>query len=596
MGEAYARRLTLTDRTVQAGLATLSGKGRGLRRLMPFAGPAVIASVAYMDPGNFATNIQAGAKYNYDLLWVVVLASVVAMFFQALSAKLGIATGRNLAELSREHFPQPVVWAMWIASEIAAMATDLAEFLGCAIGFSLLMDMPLLVGMVVTGIATFAILSLQRSGFRPTELLIGGLVALIGASYLIELIIVPPDWAAIAFHAVVPRLDGTDSLTLAVGIVGATVMPHAVYLHSSLTQDRIVARNDDERRKLIRFSNREVMLALGLAGLVNMAMVAMAAAVFHDGVHDNVASIEIAYHTLIPLMGIGAAAVFLTSLIVSGLSSSVVGTMAGQVIMQGFVSFSIPLWARRMVTMVPSIVVVALGVDATHALVLSQVVLSLVLPVPMIALLLLTRRRDIMGACVNGRYVSFAAMAAAIVVLGLNCLLILETLGLLAASTAWFVAGLVAASAFALPKLLTAFVAIAAFCVAVRALIASGYGVNTSKLRAAPSRSRGSLRSRSIPARARPLSTSTLSIASLACSSSLGSRTYSSKRRATATPIGNEDATFFALAVAWADALQRASAAQGSGRDSTAEAETLTQVILALYDAVRDRQASLAED
>jgi manganese transport protein len=486
MTEASATQLSLTDRTVQAGLHALSGKGRGLRRLMPFAGPAVIASVAYMDPGNFATNIQAGAKYNYDLLWVVVLASVVAMFFQALSAKLGIATGHNLAELSREHFPRPIVWAMWVASEIAAMATELAEFLGCAIGFSLLMGLPLLVGMVVTGAATFAILVLQRSGFRPLEMLIGGLVALIGASYLIELIIVPPDWAAIAFHAVVPRLDGADALTLAVGMVGATVMPHAIYLHSSLTQDRIVARNADERRKLIRFSNREVMFALGLAGLVNMAMVAMAAAVFHDGVHDNVASIETAYHTLIPLMGIGAAAVFLTSLIVSGLSSSVVGTMAGQVIMQGFVHFKVPLWLRRMVTMVPSIVVVALGVDATHALVLSQVVLSLVLPVPMIALLLLMRRRDVMGACVNGRFTSFVAMAAAIVVLGLNCLLVLETFGLLAASSAWLVAGFVAAGAFALPKLLPVAVAVAALYLTVRAFMAAWSGLDRFKLRWVP--------------------------------------------------------------------------------------------------------------
>ena len=428
MGEAYARRLTLTDRTVEAGLATLSGKGRGLRRLMPFAGPAVIASVAYMDPGNFATNIQAGAKYNYDLLWVVVLASVVAMFFQALSAKLGIATGRNLAELSREHFPQPVVWAMWIASEIAAMATDLAEFLGCAIGFSLLMDMPLLVGMVVTGIATFAILSLQRSGFRPTELLIGGLVALIGASYLIELIIVPPDWAEIAFHAVVPRLDGADSLTLAVGIVGATVMPHAIYLHSGLTQDRVLPRTDGERRRLLRFSNREVVLALGLAGLVNMAMVAMAASVFHHG-HEDIAQIDTAYRTLIPVLGSGAAAVFLVSLIASGLSSSAVGTMAGQVIMQGFVGFRIPLWLRRLVTMAPSFAVVALGVDGTQALVLSQVVLSLILPVPMIALLVLTRRREVMGSYANGRLTMVTAIAAATVVLVLNLLLVLQLAG-----------------------------------------------------------------------------------------------------------------------------------------------------------------------
>src|ERR1700716_3836733 len=296
MSEAYAAQLSLTDRTILAAGEALAGRRRGLGSLLPFAGPAVMASVAYMDPGNFATNIQAGAKYNYDLLWVVVLASLVAMLFQALSAKLGIATGRNLAELSREHFPQPVVWAMWVASEIAAMATDLAEFLGCAIGFSLLGDMPLLVGMVVTGIATFAILSLQRSGFRPIELLIGGLVALIGASYLIELIIVPPDWAAIAFHAVVPRLDGVDALTLAVGIFGATVMPHAIYLHSGLTQDRIVPRNDGERRKLIRFSNREVILALGLAGLVNMAMLAMAGAGFHHRTHNHNAQIETAFY------------------------------------------------------------------------------------------------------------------------------------------------------------------------------------------------------------------------------------------------------------------------------------------------------------
>jgi manganese transport protein len=487
MTGAYAtQQLSLTDRTVQAGLQALSGRGRGLRRLMPFAGPAVIASVAYMDPGNFATNIQAGATYNYDLLWVVVLASGVAMFFQALSAKLGIATGRNLAELSREHFPRPIVWAMWGASEIAAMATDLAEFVGCAIGFSLLMGMPLLVGMVITGIATFGILMLQRGGFRPLELLIGGLVALIGASYLVELLIVPPDWSEIAFHAIVPRLDGAGALTLAVGIVGATVMPHAIYLHSSLTQDRIVARNLAERRKLIRFSNREVMLALGLAGLVNMSMVAMAAAVFHDGVHDNIASIATAYHTLIPLMGMGAAAVFLTSLIISGLSGSAVGTMAGQVIMQGFVNFSIPLWVRRTVTMVPSIVVVALGVDATDALVLSQVVLSLVLPVPMVALLLLTRRPDVMAGCVNGRFTSFVAMVAAIMVLGLNCLLVLETFGLFQSSSAWLVAGFVAAGAFALPKLLPIAVAAAALFLTVRAFLAAWSGLDRFKLRWIP--------------------------------------------------------------------------------------------------------------
>src|SRR5271155_4148570 len=418
---------TLTGRAILAGSEALAGRRRGLGSLLPFAGPAVIASVAYMDPGNFATNIQAGAKYNYNLLWVVVVANIVAMLFQALSAKLGIITERNLAELCRERFPRPLVWTMWVASEIAAMATDLAEFLGGAIGLSLLLGMPLLLGMVITGIATYAILTLQRSGFRPIELLIGGLVGVIGASYLVELLIAPPDWSAVMFHAVVPRLDDGGAVLLAVGIVGATVMPHAIYLHSGLTQDRVVPRTDGERRRLLRFSNREVVLALGLAGLVNMAMVA---SVFHDGLHDDVAQIDTAYRTLIPVLGSGAAGVFLVSLIASGLSSSAVGTMAGQVIMQGFVGFRIPLWLRRLVTMVPSFAIVAVGFDATQALVLSQVVLSLILPVPMIALLTLTRRSDVMGSCVNGRLTMAAATAAAAIVLGLNLLLVLQIVGI----------------------------------------------------------------------------------------------------------------------------------------------------------------------
>lgn len=420
--------MSLTDRAVVAGREALNGQRHGLRSFLPFAGPAVIASVAYVDPGNFATNIQAGAKYNYSLLWVVVLANITAMLFQALSAKLGIVTGRNLAELCRECWPRPVVAMMWLISEIAAMATDLAEFLGGAIGLSLLFGMPLLAGMLIMGIATYAILTMQRAGFRPLELLIGGLVGVIGVSYLVELLIAPLDWAAIAFHAVAPQLADAGAVTLAVGIIGATVMPHAIYLHSGLTQDRLVPQSDGERRRLLRFSNREVMLALGIAGLVNMAMVAMAAAVFHGG-HEDVAEIETAYHTLVPLMGAGAAWVFLISLLASGLSSSAVGTMAGQVIMQGFVGFRIPLWLRRLVTMVPAFVVVALGVNATRALVLSQVVLSLALPLPMIALLLLTRRRDIMGPFANGFLTSITAVTGAGIVLLLNCILILQVVG-----------------------------------------------------------------------------------------------------------------------------------------------------------------------
>lgn len=407
----------------------MAGQRRGLGSLLPFAGPAVMVSVAYMDPGNFATNIQAGAKYNYNLLWVVLVANVIAMLFQALSAKLGIVTGRNLAELSRERFPRALVWAMWVVSEIGVMATDLAEFLGGALGLSLLFGMPLLVGMVITGIATYAILTLQRGGFRSIELLIGGLVGVIGVSYLVELFIAPPEWSAVAFHTVVPRLDDSDALLLAVGIIGATVMPHAIYVHSGFTQDRLVLRINSERRRLLQFSNREVVLALGLAGLVNMAMVAMAASVLHDGVHDNVAEIDTAYRTLIPILGSGAAGVFLVSLIASGLSSSAVGTMAGQVIMQGFVGFRIPLWLRRLITMVPSFAIVAVGFNATQALVLSQVVLSLILPIPMIALLTLTRRSDVMGSYTNGRLMVAAATAAAAIVLALNLLLVLQIAG-----------------------------------------------------------------------------------------------------------------------------------------------------------------------
>ncbi|MBC5803465.1 MAG: Nramp family divalent metal transporter, partial [Candidatus Eremiobacteraeota bacterium] len=387
-----------------------------MRSMLLFAGPAVIVSIAYMDPGNFATNLQAGAKYGYDLLWVVLLANLIAMLFQALSAKLGIVTGRNLAEQCRAHFPRPVVLAMWAASEIAAMATDLAEFLGGAIGASLLFGMPLFYGMIATGIVTYALLIAERKGFRPLELIIGGLVGLIALSYLIEVFIAPVAWGSAALHAVLPKLDGPAAATLAVGIIGATVMPHAIYLHSGLTQSRTIIDNDRDRRKLLGFSNRESIVALAMAGLVNMAMVMMASAAFHAG-HRDVSQIETAYHTLTPLLGVAASAIFLVSLVASGVSSSVVGTMAGQVIMQGFVGFRIPVWVRRLVTMIPAFVVVGLGVNSTNALVISQVVLSFALPIPMIALILLTRRRDVMGPFVNSRLMSVGAIVGTVVVL-----------------------------------------------------------------------------------------------------------------------------------------------------------------------------------
>ena len=427
--ETVVPRGSLSERTVSAARQVLEGRHSGLRAYLAFAGPAVIASIAYMDPGNFATNIQAGAKYGYALLWVVLAANLIAMLFQALSAKLGIVTGRNLAEMCRDHFPQPVVWAMWAASEIAAMATDLAEFLGGAIGLSLLFHVPLLAGMAVTAVVTYGVLMFERSGFRPIELIIGGMVSVIALCYVVELFIAPVDWAAAAVHLVLPQIPDGGALLLSVGIIGATVMPHAVYLHSGLTQARTPVHNDAERRKLLRFSNQEVIIALAVAGLVNIAMVMMASGAFHAG-YTDVEEIETAYHTLTPLLGIGAAAVFLLSLIASGISSSTVGTMAGQMIMQGFLRFRVPIVVRRLVTMLPAFIVVAVGANATSSLVISQVVLSIALPLPMISLLIFTSRRDIMGQFANSRMTFLAALLGTALVLLLNIFFILQIFGL----------------------------------------------------------------------------------------------------------------------------------------------------------------------
>ena len=421
-------RSTLTMRTQNEARSVLSGGATGLRAYLSFLGPAVVASIAYMDPGNFATNIQAGAQYGYNLLWVVLMANLVAMLFQALSAKLGIVTGRNLAEMCREQFSKPVAYAMWVASEIAAMATDLAEFLGGAIGLSLLFGLPLLWGMVIVAIVISGILAFERQGFRPIELIVGALVATIALCYLVELVLAPVDWKAAARHVVTPKIDDSRALLLAVGIIGATVMPHAVFLHSSLTQSRTPPRDAGERRKLVRISNIEVVIALSVAGATNMAMVMMASSAFHAG-HSEVAEIETAYHTLTPLLGGLAAGAFLVSLLASGVASSVVGTMAGQTIMQGFVGFSIPVWVRRLVTMAPAFVIVGLGVDSTQALVMSQVVLSIALPIPMIALILFTGRRDIMADHVNGPMTRIAAATGTAIVLALNVVLILSAAG-----------------------------------------------------------------------------------------------------------------------------------------------------------------------
>jgi manganese transport protein len=407
-------------RAVVSARNVLAGKRRGWKAVLPFLGPSLIAAIAYVDPGNFATNIQSGSQFGYKLLWVVLLANVMAMVLQNLSSKLGIATGRNLPELCREHFPTWLTYCLWVVSEVAAMATDLAEFLGASLALNLLCHIPLLAATLLTAVATMAVLAMDRLGFRPIEMFIGALLGVIALCYLLETVFSRPDWAAVAAHTVTPWIGGSDSLMLVVGIIGATVMPHAVYLHSGLTQRRIVPTSQDEAVRIYRFQRLDVISAMAVAGLVNMAMMFMAAAAFYAKGHTGVVDIAQAYHMLDPLLGPAAAAVFLVSLLASGISSSAVGTMAGQVIMQGFVGFHIPIWVRRVVTMLPAVVVAAMGLNPMQTLVMSQVVLSLALPAPVISLILFTSNKRLMGALVNRRWVTCLASVIAACIIVLN--------------------------------------------------------------------------------------------------------------------------------------------------------------------------------
>jgi manganese transport protein len=415
--------------TLKAAGEVLEGQSKKgwLGRLLPFLGPAFIASVAYVDPGNYATNIQGGAQFGYTLLWVIVASNLMAMLIQALAAKLGIATGANLAEQCRHQFPRPVVWGMWVLMELVAMATDLAEFLGAALGFNLLFGMPLWLAGIVTAIVTFLILGLERYGFRPLEAVITALVGIVAVSYLVETILDRPDWGNVLFHSVVPQFSGAESVLLATGILGATVMPHAIFLHSALTQDRIKVREPGQLRRLFRFEMADVLIAMTVAGLVNAAMLVMAAATFYNQGLTNIGTIEEAHRTLEPLLGSAASWVFAISLLASGLSSSSVGTMAGQIIMQGFLHWHIPVWIRRLVTMVPSLVVIALGLDPTRTLVLSQVVLSFGLPFAVIPLVIFTSRSKVMGVLVNRRLTTILASLVAAVIIALNFYLLYQT-------------------------------------------------------------------------------------------------------------------------------------------------------------------------
>ncbi len=401
---------------------------RRLKRLLPYMGPAFVASVAYVDPGNFATNIQAGAQFGYMLLWVIVASNLTAMLIQALSAKLGIATGRNLAEMCRDQFSTPVVWGMWVISELVAMATDLAEFLGAALGLNLLLHIPLLPAALITGVITLLILAMERQGYRGIEIVISVLVGVIALSYLVETILDRPDWRAVAVGAFVPRFAGTETLLLAIGILGATVMPHVVFLHSALTQRRIIPGSPDEAKRIFRLEVVDVLIAMGLAGLVNGAMLVMAASAFFRTGLTHVATIEEAHKTLAPLLGSLSSTVFAISLLASGLSSSTVGTMAGQVIMQGFLHRRVPVWFRRLVTMTPAIFVIAAGLDPTRTLVLSQVMLSFGLPFALVPLVLFTSRRTLMGPLVNRRSTTIVAGAITAAIIALNLLLVAQLL------------------------------------------------------------------------------------------------------------------------------------------------------------------------
>jgi manganese transport protein len=413
-------------RVRDAAHQALRGERRGLRALAPFLGPAFVASVAYVDPGNFATNVAAGSRFGYMLLWVVVLANLTAMLIQAMSAKLGIATGMNLAEVCREKLPRPVTFLLWIQAELVAMATDLAEFVGAALGLYLLFGVPLLWAGVITGLAAFGILQLQARGFRRLETAIVGLVGVIVLAFIFETAFAHASPSAIASGVFVPRFQGPESVLLAVGILGATVMPHVIYLHSALTQHRIVGKSPAERRRIYRFELIDVVVAMSIAGVINMAMLATAAAVFHARGMVGVGDIGQAYRNLGVVIGPAAQILFGIGLLASGLSSSSVGTMAGQVVMQGFIRRRIPILLRRAITMAPALVVLAIGVNTTQTLVLSQVVLSFGIPFALVPLVLFCRDRRLMGDLANRPLTNVLAAVVATLIVCLNVFLLTQ--------------------------------------------------------------------------------------------------------------------------------------------------------------------------
>jgi manganese transport protein len=407
-------------------LQRIRSRGR-LRAVLSILGPAFVACVAYVDPGNFATNIAGGAKYGYLLLWVLLAANLMAMLIQNLSAKIGIATGHNLAELCRLHFPRPVSIGLWVQAELIAMATDLAEFVGAAIALNLLFGVPMFAAGLITAVVAFGILALQGRGYRRFELVIAGLLGVIILGFLYDTLRIGFD-AGDAARGFIPGFEGTESVLLATGILGATVMPHVIYLHSALTQHRIAPTDDRERHELLRFQRLDVTVAMGVAGLVNMSMLIIAASLFHGSGLTGVDSIEGAHDQFATLVGEGSAIAFALALLASGLASSSVGTYAGQVVMQGFIARTIPIVLRRAITMAPALLVLGLGLNPSRSLVISQVVLSFGIPFALVPLVLLTRRRDVMGALVNRRITTALASIVAALIIALNGFLLYETL------------------------------------------------------------------------------------------------------------------------------------------------------------------------
>jgi manganese transport protein len=416
-------------RVLEAAEDSLAGRRRGLRGLSPFLGPAFIAAVAYVDPGNFATNMAAGAGYGYLLLWVVLMANLMAMLVQAMSAKLGIATRKNLPEVCRERFPRPVSILLWIQAEVIAMATDLAEFMGAAIGLNLLFNIGLFPAALLTGVAAFGILALQAKGFRRLESVIAGLIGVIVGAFALQVVLAEPSGSGITRGLLVPGFAGTDSVLLAVGILGATVMPHVIYLHSALTQHRLVGATEEAKRRIFRFELADVLIAMSLAGLINMSMLITAASVFHSrGLTEVGDDLTDVYDTLGTYLGDTSSVLFGVALLASGLSSSSIGTLAGQVVMQGFVNRRIPLFLRRLVTMVPALVIIAAGADPSKSLVISQVVLSFGIPFALVPLILFCRNRDVMGSLVNKPQTTAIAVVVSAVIISLNLFLLEQTL------------------------------------------------------------------------------------------------------------------------------------------------------------------------